>query len=140
MAILVELVRIGGDDDEANENKSVDRKGCWSLRRAGGANAHRWFYGTADYKISGIFFGAGLVRMSWNQGYAAGDHLHVGYPPNGDLARSERFPRMIELGKEDLLSLAEAARTIPPIDGKRPHISSIWRWINVGIRGVHWST
>jgi len=44
---------------------------------------------------------------------------------------------MIELGKEDLLSLAEAARTIPPIDGKRPHMSSIWRWIHVGIRGVH---
>lgn len=44
---------------------------------------------------------------------------------------------MIELGKEDLLSLTEATRTIPPIDGKRPHVSSIWRWIHVGIRGVH---
>lgn len=43
---------------------------------------------------------------------------------------------MIELGKEELLSLTEATRVIPPIDGKRPHASSVWRWINVGIRGV----
>lgn len=44
---------------------------------------------------------------------------------------------MIDLDKENLLSLTEATRVIPPIDGKRPHVCSVWRWINVGIRGVH---
>lgn len=37
----------------------------------------------------------------------------------------------IELGKEKLVPLAEAARLIPG----RPSIVSIWRWRKVGIRG-----
>ena len=44
---------------------------------------------------------------------------------------------MIDTKEEVLLSLTQAAAAVPPVDGKRPHVSSIWRWMNVGIRGVH---
>jgi hypothetical protein len=43
----------------------------------------------------------------------------------------------IDLQFEKLLSLSEAARTLPPIDGRRPHSSTIWRWIRRGSRGIH---
>jgi hypothetical protein len=42
---------------------------------------------------------------------------------------------MIALNEGPLLSLTEAARTIPPIDGKRPHPSTVFRWMTDGIRG-----
>ena len=42
----------------------------------------------------------------------------------------------IDLTKEQLLSLTDAARALPAIDGRRPHISTIWRWIRRGVRGV----
>ena len=35
---------------------------------------------------------------------------------------------------EQVLILNEAAKGVPPIDGKRPHISSLWRWCRIGIR------
>lgn len=37
---------------------------------------------------------------------------------------------------ERLLSLSEAARAVPAVDGKRPHVSTLWRWIRKGSRGV----
>lgn len=43
---------------------------------------------------------------------------------------------MIDMNKEELLSLTEATKTIPPIDGKRPHVGSLWRWTSKGVRGV----
>jgi hypothetical protein len=43
---------------------------------------------------------------------------------------------MIDMNNEELLSLVEATKTIPPIDGKRPHASSLWRWASKGVRGV----
>ena len=42
----------------------------------------------------------------------------------------------IDLACEELLSLTDAAKALPPIDGKRPHISTIWRWCRRGVRGV----
>lgn len=42
---------------------------------------------------------------------------------------------MISLRDEPLLSLTEAANTIPQIDGKRPHPSTIFRWMTDGVRG-----
>lgn len=42
----------------------------------------------------------------------------------------------IELHKEQLLSLTDATKSLPPIDGKRPHVSTLWRWCRRGLRGV----
>lgn len=42
----------------------------------------------------------------------------------------------IDLRNETALSLADAARAVPPIDGKRPHVSTLWRWCRKGVRGV----
>jgi hypothetical protein len=33
----------------------------------------------------------------------------------------------------NILSLAEAARAVPAMDGRRPHTASIWRWCRKGI-------
>ena len=43
---------------------------------------------------------------------------------------------MINIATENLLSLSEAARVLPPVDGKRPHVSTIWRWCRKGLNGV----
>ena len=43
----------------------------------------------------------------------------------------------IDLQNEELLSLTDATRALPPIDGRRPHTSTLWRWCRRGIRGVH---
>ncbi len=37
---------------------------------------------------------------------------------------------------ESVLTLSEAARALPPLDGKRPHSSTIWRWARKGLRGI----
>ena len=42
----------------------------------------------------------------------------------------------IDLRNEKLLSLTDAARAVPAIDGRRPHTSTIWRWCRRGIRGI----
>lgn len=43
---------------------------------------------------------------------------------------------MIDVTTEEILSLAEATRALPKIDGKRPHISTLWRWARKGLCGV----
>ena len=43
---------------------------------------------------------------------------------------------MIDTMKEELLSMSEAAKVCPAIDGKRPHSGSIWRWTSKGVGGV----
>ena len=43
---------------------------------------------------------------------------------------------MINLATENILSLSDAARALPKVDGKQPHISSLWRWTKHGVRGV----
>lgn len=43
---------------------------------------------------------------------------------------------MINTESESLLSLTEAARACPAVDGKKPHCSTLWRWMQKGVRGV----
>ena len=43
---------------------------------------------------------------------------------------------MIDLGAEEVLSLADAARSLPSVHGRRIHPSTLWRWARKGIRGV----
>lgn len=42
----------------------------------------------------------------------------------------------IDLQNEKVLSLTDASKALPKIDGKRLHISTLWRWCRKGIRGV----
>jgi hypothetical protein len=43
---------------------------------------------------------------------------------------------MIDIHREHMLTITSAARELP---GK-PHVSTLWRWINRGVRGVRLST
>ena len=44
---------------------------------------------------------------------------------------------MIDSNSEQLLSLADAAKSLPARrSGKRPHLSCIYRWTTTGCRGV----
>lgn len=42
----------------------------------------------------------------------------------------------IDIKYEVLLSLSDAAKTLPCIDGKRVHVSTLWRWCKRGLKGV----
>ena len=44
---------------------------------------------------------------------------------------------MIDLNTELPISLTEACRVVPRLDGKRPVPSTIWRWCRKGLRGVY---
>ncbi len=37
---------------------------------------------------------------------------------------------------EEILSLSEATATVPRINGRRPHTSTLWRWCRKGCRGT----
>ena len=43
---------------------------------------------------------------------------------------------MIDIESETLLSLSEAASVLPKVNGRRPHVSTLWRWVRRGCRGV----
>ena len=44
---------------------------------------------------------------------------------------------MIDLKTEEVLTLTEAARRLPRRRrGKRPHVATLYRWIQHGVRGV----
>ena len=48
---------------------------------------------------------------------------------------------MINIQSEDVLSLNNAAKTLPPRRaGKRPHVATLYRWVQRGIRGVRLET
>ena len=49
--------------------------------------------------------------------------------------RKQRSPG-IDLQQETVVSLTEAAKSLPSLDGRRPHVSTIWRWCRKGLRGV----
>ncbi len=36
--------------------------------------------------------------------------------------------------EEQLLSLSDATRVLPKIQGKRPHNSTVWRWCRIGVK------
>src|SRR5262245_55601688 len=42
----------------------------------------------------------------------------------------------IDLQNETVISLTQAAKALPPVDGKRIHVSTLWRWARKGVRGV----
>lgn len=42
----------------------------------------------------------------------------------------------IDLQSETVVSLTEAAKALPSIDGRRIHVSTLWRWARKGVRGV----
>lgn len=42
----------------------------------------------------------------------------------------------IDFKSEEILALADASRALPLVAGKRPHLSTIWRWIYKGCGGV----
>ena len=44
---------------------------------------------------------------------------------------------MIDLLRDEILTLADAARFLPPLNGKRPHTSTLWRWVRRGIGPDH---
>lgn len=41
----------------------------------------------------------------------------------------------IDINTEELLSLTQATKELPKL-GKRPSVSTLWRWCRVGINGV----
>lgn len=41
---------------------------------------------------------------------------------------------------EKLVSLTEAVKLLPPVDGRRLHVSSLWRWAQKGVQGVRLET
>ena len=43
---------------------------------------------------------------------------------------------MIDIAEETILSLGEATRAVPAIEGKHPNASTIFRWTRDGVRGV----
>jgi len=42
----------------------------------------------------------------------------------------------IDIDRETLVSLTEATKVLPRVNGKRPAISTLWRWCRKGLRGV----
>lgn len=42
---------------------------------------------------------------------------------------------MIDINTEELISLNDAAMACPTLDGKKPHMSTLWRWIAEGAQG-----
>jgi len=48
---------------------------------------------------------------------------------------------MIDLEIENVMSLANAAKTLPRRrQGKKPHVSTLFRWASRGVRGVRLET
>ena len=43
----------------------------------------------------------------------------------------------IDIGQEEIISLTEATKVMPQVNGKRPAISTLWRWCRKGVRGVY---
>jgi hypothetical protein len=44
---------------------------------------------------------------------------------------------MIDLSTETPISLTGVTKYLPRVDGKRPCVSTIWRWCRKGVRGTH---
>lgn len=43
----------------------------------------------------------------------------------------------INIQTERVLSLSDATKTLPSLDGRRIHPSTIWRWCKQGLGGIH---
>lgn len=44
------------------------------------------------------------------------------------------------LQDEQVLTFSEATKALPPVNGKRPHASTIWRWARKGVNGIRLET
>ena len=54
------------------------------------------------------------------------------------MARSAEEPLVHRIGPaEALMTLTEAARRLPRIDGKKVSVCTLWRWFRKGMRGEH---
>lgn len=42
----------------------------------------------------------------------------------------------INIDNEEAMSLAEAAKSLPRVNGRRPSLSTLWRWCRKGLKGV----
>jgi hypothetical protein len=42
----------------------------------------------------------------------------------------------LDFCNEQIITLAEAARHIPTVNGKRVHVASLWRWSMKGLSGI----
>ena len=42
----------------------------------------------------------------------------------------------INVENETLLTLTEAAKVLPRVNGRKPAVSTLWRWCRRGLRGV----
>ena len=42
----------------------------------------------------------------------------------------------INIDNEEVMSLAEAAKSLPRVNGRRPSLSTLWRWCRKGLKGV----
>ena len=42
----------------------------------------------------------------------------------------------IDTQTEDVVSLTEATKVIPKLNGKRPSVCTLWRWCRKGLHGV----
>ncbi len=42
---------------------------------------------------------------------------------------------MIDLTTETILTLRDVVRELPTMDGKKPHLSTVWRWMSDGVQG-----
>ena len=43
----------------------------------------------------------------------------------------------IDAEHEELMTLTEAAKLLPRVNGRRVAVSTLWRWCRKGLRGVH---
>lgn len=43
---------------------------------------------------------------------------------------------MIDLQRERLISLAEAATLVPAVSGRQPRTVTVWRWCTKGVHGI----
>jgi len=58
-------------------------------------------------------------------------------PPSG-VARPTDDPLVLRISpNEQLITLTDAARRLPKIDGRKLAISTLWRWCRKGLRGEH---
>lgn len=42
----------------------------------------------------------------------------------------------IDIEHEEVLTLTEATKVMPRVNGRRPAVSTIWRWARKGLKGV----
>jgi len=44
------------------------------------------------------------------------------------------------LHDEQIITFSEAAKSLPAINGRKPHASTIWRWARKGVNGIRLET